>query len=135
MKKRTAEFVLGLIGGIIGIILGVLVLIGGSFLASASISVIGEDLLGGGSLMLYGIIFLAAALIGLIGSIVVRNKGTVGGLLMIIGTLATAAVLIISPFGGTLLFWLYVVVALLFLIGGLLGFIRKIEAADNSVAK
>lgn len=78
--KRTAEFVLGLIGGIFGIICAfVALLIGGmgaAFEADGANTVIG---LGWGA--------VALSILGIVGSVMVRSKAKVGGIMMTVAAI------------------------------------------------
>ncbi len=79
--KRTAEFVLGLIGGIFGIICAfVALLIGGmgaTFEADGANTIIG---LGWGA--------VALSVLGIVGSVMVRSKAKVGGIMMTVALLS-----------------------------------------------
>lgn len=123
MKTRTLEFVLGLIGGIVGIILSLLVVLGGGVIANLGLGV-GEDALGG-AIMLTGILAIVASVLGIVGSIVVRKKGLAGGIIMVIAAVG----------GFICLSTGYLIPAIILAVAGLLGIFRKVQAADNSVTK
>ncbi|PHE53920.1 hypothetical protein COF68_33725, partial [Bacillus toyonensis] len=78
--KRTAEFVLGLIGGIFGIICAfVALLIGGmgaAVEADGANTIIG---LGWGA--------VALSVLGIVGSVMVRSKAKVGGIMMTVAAI------------------------------------------------
>jgi len=80
---RTTELILGLIGGIIntlfGLIIFILTLVGGTFLAA--LPFIG---FGGGLITLLGLILLIVCVLGLVGACIVRRNHTAAGVLMII---------------------------------------------------
>ncbi|ANC17813.1 membrane protein [Bacillus cereus] len=106
--KRTAEFVLGLIGGIFGIICAfVALLIGGmgaAFEADGANTVIG---LGWGA--------VALSILGIVGSVMVRSKAKVGGIMMTVAAIG----------GFICISIIYLLPGVLLLIGGLMGIFRK----------
>lgn len=110
--KRTTEFVLGLIGGIFGILFAFIALfIGGvdaAFSENGTSSIIGLG---------WAAVFLS--ILGIIGSVVVKGKAKVGGILMLIA--AVGGTISISMF--------YILPGILLLIAGLMGVIRKDKAA------
>lgn len=112
--KRTAEFVLGLIGGIFGFIGAILAItlggIAGAFEVEGASSVSG---LGWDAFIL--------SIVGIIGCVIVRSKPKVGGILMLVA--AVGGVICISLF--------YLVPGILLFIAGLMGLIRKEK--NNSV--
>lgn len=106
--KRTAEFVLGLLGGIFGIIGGIVVLgIGG----------IGEslELEKASAASNLGIVAIVLSILGIVGSVVVKSKAKLGGIFMVVA--AVGGVISIALF--------YIVPAILLLIGGLMGIFKK----------
>ena len=109
--KRTAEFVLGLIGGIFGIICAfVALLIGGmgaAFEADGANTVIG---LGWGA--------VALSILGIVGSVMVRSKAKVGGIMMTVAAIG----------GFICISIIYLLPGVLLLIGGLMGIFRKDKA-------
>ncbi|GAB6466590.1 DUF4064 domain-containing protein [Bacillus paranthracis] len=113
--KRTAEFVLGLIGGIFGIICAfVALLIGGmgaAFEAEGANTIIG---LGWGAVGL--------SILGIVGSVMVRGKAKAGGIMMTIA--AIGGFICISIF--------FLLPGVLLLIGGLMGIFRKDKAAVSA---
>lgn len=110
--KRTAEFVLGLIGGIFGIICAFIALLiggmGAAFEAEGANTIIG---LGWGAVGL--------SILGIVGSVMVRGKAKVGGIMMTIA--AIGGFICISIF--------FLLPGILLLIGGLMGIFRKDKAA------
>jgi len=112
--KRTTEFVLGLIGGIIGLFSAMAVLLIGGIDAAFSSS--GTSDLGGlgWSAMLFSVL-------GIIGSIVVKRKAKLGGTFMTIA--AIAGIISVSMF--------YVIPGILLIIGGLMGLFRKNKSNHN----
>lgn len=112
--KRTAEFVLGLIGGIFGIICAfVALLIGGmgaAFEADGANTVIG---LGWGA--------VALSILGIVGSVMVRSKAKVGGIMMTVAAIG----------GFICISIIYLLPGVLLLIGGLMGIFRKDKATDR----
>ncbi len=112
--SRTAEFTLGLLGGIFGFFGAVLALalgtLGSAFGASSASTIIG---LGWGA-----IIF---SIIGIIGSVIVRGRAKQGGLLMII-----------SALGGLIcISFYYLLPFVLLIIGGLRGVTKKRNRRTN----
>lgn len=108
MTKRTAEFVLGLLGGIFGFFgafLGLIVGgIGSAFKASGASTI---SYLAG-----FAIIF---SIIGIVGAALVKSKPKLGGWFMIVS--AVGGLICISLF--------YLLPFVLLLIGGLMALIRK----------
>jgi hypothetical protein len=113
--KRTAEFVLGLIGGIFGVIFAFIVLMiggmGAAFGAEGANTIIG---LGWGAVGL--------SILGIVGSVMVRSKAKVGGIMMTIA--AIGGFICISIF--------YLLPGVLLLIGGLMGIFRKNKATVSA---
>ncbi|HFR4156240.1 DUF4064 domain-containing protein [Bacillus cereus] len=113
--KRTAEFVLGLIGGIVGIICAfVALLIGGmgaAFEADGANTVIG---LGWGA--------VALSILGIVGSVMVRSKAKVGGIMMTVAAIG----------GFICISIIYLLPGVLLLIGGLMGIFRKDKATVSA---
>nr|WP_088325605.1 DUF4064 domain-containing protein [Bacillus cereus] len=106
--KRTAEFVLGLIGGIFGIICAFIALLiggmGAAFEADGANTIIG---LGWGAVGL--------SILGIVGSVMVRSKAKAGGIMMTVA--AIGGFICISIF--------FLLPGVLLLIGGLMGIFRK----------
>ncbi|MCW9130858.1 DUF4064 domain-containing protein [Bacillus paramycoides] len=106
--KRTAEFILGLIGGIFGILCAFIALfiggLGSVLDAHGANTLIG---LGWGSVLL--------SILGICGSVVVKSRAKLGGAMMTIA--AVGGLICISFF--------YILPAVLLLIGGLMGIFRK----------
>ncbi|AEW58643.1 TPA: DUF4064 domain-containing protein [Bacillus cereus] len=113
--KRTAEFVLGLIGGIFGIICAfIALLIGGmgvAFEAEGANTIIG---LGWGAVGL--------SILGIVGSVMVRSKAKAGGIMMTVA--AIGGFICISIF--------FLLPGVLLLIGGLMGIFRKDKATVSA---
>ncbi|MCU5549905.1 DUF4064 domain-containing protein [Bacillus cereus] len=113
--KRTAEFVLGLIGGIFGIICAfVALLIGGmgaAFEADGANTVIG---LGWGA--------VALSILGIVGSVMLRSKAKVGGIMMTVAAIG----------GFICISIIYLLPGVLLLIGGLMGIFRKDKATVSA---
>lgn len=104
--NRTAEFVLGLIGGIFGF--------GGAFFA-LFFGAVDQAVNGSSQVGSLGWSALLASIVGIIGSVIVRSKAKVGGAIMLIS--AIWGIISISLF--------YVLPGLLLLIAGLMGLFRK----------
>lgn len=106
--KRTAEFVLGLIGGIFGILCAFIALfiggLGSALEADGANTVIG---LGWGA--------VALSVLGIVGSVVVRSKAKVGGIMMTVAAIG----------GFICISLIYLLPGVLLLIGGLMGIFRK----------
>ncbi|AAY60331.1 DUF4064 domain-containing protein (plasmid) [Bacillus cereus] len=112
--KRTIEFVLGLIGGILGILCAVLVLFFGGF--GTAIDVDGADQI---IILGWGAVF--SSILGIIGSVVVKSKSGIGGAFMLI-----AAII-----GFLCIFAIYILPGALLAIGGLMGLLRKDKASTS----
>ncbi|WP_124727912.1 DUF4064 domain-containing protein [Staphylospora marina] len=105
--KRTTEWILGLIGGILGV--------GGALFVISS-GIADEVVIGGGAVLsLLGWSALAAALVGIAGSVLVKSRASLGGALMLLS--AVWDIISISLF--------YVLPALLLLIAGFMGVFRR----------
>lgn len=108
MGKRTTEFVLGLIGGISGFIGGFIGLavgeLGTAFEASGASTISS----------LAGVSFIFSIL-AIVGSIVVKHKAKLGGLLMLIAGIG----------GLVCISFYYILPFILLLIAGLKGLIKK----------
>ncbi|KMP25967.1 DUF4064 domain-containing protein (plasmid) [Bacillus sp. RA(2023)] len=106
--KRTAEFVLGLIGGIFGILCAFIALfiggLGSALEADGANTVIG---LGWGA--------VALSVLGIVGSVMVRSKAKVGGIMMTVAAIG----------GFICISLIYLLPGVLLLIGGLMGIFRK----------
>ncbi|KEK22868.1 DUF4064 domain-containing protein [Bacillus gaemokensis] len=113
--KRTTEFVLGLIGGIFGILCAFIALfIGGvsaAMDADSANSVIG---LGWGA--------VALSILGIVGSVMVKSKAKVGGIMMTVAAIS----------GFICISFIYILPAVLLLIGGLMGIFRKGNASVST---
>jgi hypothetical protein len=106
--KRTAEFVLGLIGGIFGILCAFIALfiggLGSALETDGANTVIG---LGWGA--------VALSILGIVGSVMVRSKAKVGGIMMTVAAIG----------GFICISLIYLLPGVLLLIGGLMGIFRK----------
>ncbi|MGP2423686.1 DUF4064 domain-containing protein [Bacillus sp. FH] len=113
--KRTAEFVLGLIGGIFGILCAFIALfiggLGSALEADGANTVIG---LGWGAVGL--------SVLGIVGSVMVRSKAKVGGIMMTVAAIG----------GFVCISAIYLLPGVLLLIGGLMGIFRKDKAAVSA---
>lgn len=113
--KRTAEFVLGLIGGIFGILCAFIALfiggLGSALEADGANTVIG---LGWGA--------VALSVLGIVGSVMVRSKAKVGGIMMTVAAIG----------GFICISIIYLLPGVLLLIGGLMGIFRKDKATVSA---
>lgn len=113
--KRTTEFVLGLIGGILGIICAFIALmiggLGAAMEADGANNIIG---LGWGA--------VALSILGIVGSVMVKGKAKAGGIMMTIAGIG--GFICISIF--------FLLPGVLLLIGGLMGIFRKDKAAVSA---
>lgn len=113
--KRTAEFVLGLIGGIFGILCAFIALfiggLGSALEADGANTVIG---LGWGAVGL--------SILGIVGSVMVRSKAKVGGIMMTVAAIG----------GFICISLIYLLPGVLLLIGGLMGIFRKNKATVSA---
>lgn len=106
--KRTTEFVLGLIGGIFGILCAFIALfIGG--VASAMEAEGASNVIG------LGWAAVVLSILGIVGSVMVKSKAKVGGAMMTIAAIG----------GFICISFIYILPAVLLLIGGLMGIFRK----------
>ncbi|MFB7121708.1 DUF4064 domain-containing protein [Bacillus tropicus] len=113
--KRTAEFVLGLIGGIFGILCAFIALfiggLGSALEADGANTVIG---LGWGAVGL--------SILGIVGSVMVRSKAKAGGIMMTVAAIG----------GFVCISLIYLLPGVLLLIGGLMGIFRKDKTAVSA---
>ena len=113
--KRTAEFVLGLIGGIFGILCAFIALfiggLGSALEADGANTVIG---LGWGAVGL--------SILGIVGSVMVRSKAKAGGIMMTVAAIG----------GFVCISLIYLLPGVLLLIGGLMGIFRKDKATVSA---
>ncbi|MBE7097870.1 MULTISPECIES: DUF4064 domain-containing protein [Bacillus] len=113
--KRTTEFVLGLIGGIFGILCAFIALfIGG--VASAMEAEGASNVIG------LGWAAVALSILGIVGSVMVKSKAKVGGVMMTIAAIG----------GFICISFIYILPAVLLLIGGLMGIFRKEKVAVSA---
>lgn len=108
--NRTLEFVLGLIGGILGVVSAVLVLFNKLDLFTAD-SGLGS----------FGIAALLFSLIGIIGAVMVSISGKLGGIIMILS----------SVFGILSIFLGYIISGILLLIAGIISVIKPDQTKDK----
>ena len=108
MTKRTAEFTLGLIGGIIGFFAAIAVVFIGGVAGAVGASDAGFFSNLGWSSLLFSIL-------GIVGASLVKSKTKVGGWLMVVS--AVGGIISISMF--------YLLSFVLLLCGGLMALIRK----------
>ncbi len=114
--SRAREFVLGLIGGILGFIGAFFALFVGSIDSAFSST-------GTSSITALGWSAVIFSIIGIIGSVVVKGKAKLGGILMII-----------SAIGGLIsISMIYALSFVLLLIGGLMGILRKDQSQSIEV--
>ena len=99
--SRTIELVLGIIGGIFGLIGGAFAIILSAF--------------GGTEILVLGMSAILASIVGIVGSVYVKNNAKTGGIILIIS--AIWLLISISAYG--------ILGAVLLGIGGLLALIRK----------
>ena len=110
--NRTAEFVLGLIGGIFGIIGAIMgILMGGAM------SALGAD--SGSSISSSAIIALLVAILGIVGAILAKNKTKLAGIFMVVSAVV----------GFICIFVFYILPGILLIIAGIMCLVRK----DTSV--
>ncbi len=111
--KRTAEFVLSLIGGILGILSSIFLMTVGAFASLFSQEA-------GAATTTLAVIPLIISIIAIVGGVIIKKKAKLGKILL----LATAVLLIIFsflPFFG----FTFIIPAILVLIGAILGLVRK----------
>jgi len=106
--NRTAEFVLGLIGGIFGFIGAIMALFVGGVDAAFSDTGTSQVTSLGWSAFLFSIL-------AIVGSVVIRSRSTLGGVFLVVA--AIGGFISISMF--------YLVPGILILIAGIMGFVRK----------
>lgn len=106
--RRTTEFVLGLIGGIFGVIAGIIALFIGGL--GEAFGAEGTGTIGG---LAFGAIIFSV--LGIIGSVLVRSKGKLGGIFMTVA--AVGGFICVSAF--------YILPGVLLLIPGLMGLFKK----------
>jgi hypothetical protein len=113
---RTAEMVLGIIGGIFGIIIG---------LAEGAIGGLGEALNIHGATNLYGLAVLTiiASIIGIVGAALVGSKPRISGAVMLVAV-------VLGLIGGVVFF--YILPAILLGIAGILALVRRVEVTPSN---
>lgn len=105
---RTAEFVLGLLGGIFGLIAAVIALFIGGLGSALNLS-------GASTISGLGFLAIVASIIGIVGAAIVKSKTKVAGILMIIA--AVVGIVAVSMF--------YILPAILLAIAGILALVKK----------
>lgn len=110
--KRTAEFVLGLLGGIFGFFGAFF----GIFFGAIDKAVTGSSEISG-----LAVSAMLASIVAIVGSVMVRSKAKVGGAIMLIA--AIWGLISISLF--------YVLPAVMLIIAGLMGVLRKDKQATE----
>lgn len=108
MGSRTAELVLGIIGGIFGLFAAIIALVVGG-IGSA----VGAE--GGSTVVGLGWLAILCAIVGIVGAALVNSKTQIAGILMLLSAL--------GGFISISFFWL--LPGVLLLIAGLLALIRK----------
>ncbi|TCP19946.1 uncharacterized protein DUF4064 [Scopulibacillus darangshiensis] len=111
--KRNTEFVLGLLGGIFGFIAAVFALFMGS---------IDEAINGSSSLGSLGVSAILASIVAIVGSVVVKFKPKVGGIIMLVAGIW--GIISVSFF--------YILSTVLLVIAGLMGLLVKNKNAKKS---
>lgn len=106
--KRTVEFVLGLIGGIFGIIAGIMAMTVGGLASAFSAD-------GASTVSNLGIGAILLSVLGIVGAVIVRTKGKLGGLFMTIA--AIGGIICVSYF--------YILSGILLIIPGIMGLVKK----------
>jgi hypothetical protein len=113
--KRTAEFVLGLIGGIFG----VLAAFSGVFFGAVATAL---EVDSGGVVSAASWVAVVLSILGIIGSAMIKNKTTLGSIFMLIA--AIGGFICISV--------LYTLPGVLLLIAGIMGLVRKDKSAAGA---
>lgn len=114
--KRTAEFTLGLIGGILGIITSAFTIFGAGFVPLATKAIENTVTATMGS----NVIGLAASIVGLIFACKVNKNSKTSGIVMII----CGMVIFLTNF-------FQIIPLVLFLIAGIMCLARKVEKVEN----
>lgn len=118
MGSRTAEFVLGLVGGIFGFLAALAAIVIGGLAASFGEAFESQETGSlGSSVILLGFAAIVFSIIGIAGAALVKGKPKLGGTLMIV-----------SAIGGLIsISWFYSLSFILLIIGGLMGVLSKGE--------
>jgi len=90
--KRTVEFILGLIGGIISAVVCFVMLMFSLAYGNAYYSVFGGESLYGMMAVYANIIILVLAFLGLFGAIIVKRRTVMGGIFMLVSGVLLLAV-------------------------------------------
>jgi hypothetical protein len=109
-KSRTAEFVLGLIGGCIGIICSIIAMFIGSVGQALEAS-------GASTISNLGVAALLFSITGIVGGTIARSNGKLGSTLLIVSSIC--GIISISFF--------YILPGILLFIGGIVGIIKPIQ--------
>jgi hypothetical protein len=113
--KRTAEFVLGLIGGI----LGILAALSGVFFGAVATAL---QVDGGGAVSTASWVAVALSILGIIGAAMIKSK-----------TGLASIFLLIAGIGGFIcISALYILPGVLLLIAGIMGLVRKDKSAAGA---
>ncbi|MFH1224857.1 MAG: DUF4064 domain-containing protein [Candidatus Diapherotrites archaeon] len=116
MGSRTVEFVLGLIGGILGFFAALLAILIGGLGAAVGEAVDSQETASSGSLViLLGFSAIIFSIIGIVGAALVKGRPKLGGGLMLVS--AVGGLISISLF--------YSLSFVLLFIGGLMGLLKK----------
>lgn len=116
MGSRTVEFVLGLIGGILGFFAAIAAILLGGLGAAIGEAVENQETASSGSfIILLGFAAIIFSIVGIVGAALVKGKPKLGGALMLV-----------SAIGGLIsISWFYSLSFILLLIGGLMGILKK----------
>jgi hypothetical protein len=109
--KRTTEFVLGLIGGILGVFASFM----GMFVGTIDASIHGQS-----GMMGLGDWALILSLIGIVGSVTVKFKPVTGGVFMVVAAIG----------GFICVYMAYTLPGILLLLGGILGIFKREKNVD-----
>jgi chromate transport protein ChrA len=116
MGSRTAEFVMGLIGGIFGFLAAIVATVLGGLAASLGEAFESDEASSSGSFFIaLGVSAIIFSIIGIAGAALVKGKPKLGGTLMIVS--AIGGLISISLF--------YSLSFILLLIAGLMGVLKK----------
>lgn len=113
--SRTAEFVLGLIGGICGIIAGIVAIAIGGVGSAVGASQ-------AGSVTSLGIFAILFSILGIVGAAIVNSKTKVSGILMVIACVG----------GFVCISMVYIFPGIMFAIAGVMALVRKDKSLEES---
>lgn len=116
MGKRTVEFILGLIGGILGFLAAMAALALGALAGGLGAAIDSEEAMQSGAFVItLGFAAIVFSIIGIIGAALVKSKPKVSGVLMLV-----------SAFGGLFsISMFYSLSFILLLIAGLMAILKK----------